>query len=288
MSVRFVRLYPSDWRSGCIGLSFEQEGLYIRICTYIYETERRLPLDDKLAAKLMGAHTNAYRKVRDQLAQLGKIERTETGWTVDRAERELAAATHSQGQAKRQADPERRRDTRQDTLGDTPHNTPIDTPLVFSEKTNEINGPLKSLNLNLSQKDSLSPSESDAARENGRTDDPNFVACKRALNGTTSRALDIVRNADGPYGTKATAAEWLAELIDSYGGDAVLGAVRFFDECQAKGQHIGKPKPWLSKNAARRFENARAAADKPKTKRIPVGFRPQSGEIIYRTVPVDA
>ena len=56
---RFVRFYPSDWRSGCLGLSLEQEGLYVRVCAFIYETNRRLPLDDCAAAKFMGAHTNA-------------------------------------------------------------------------------------------------------------------------------------------------------------------------------------------------------------------------------------
>ncbi len=50
---RFVRFYPSDWRSGCIGMSFEQEGFYVRVCAFIYEADRRLPLDDSLAAKLL-------------------------------------------------------------------------------------------------------------------------------------------------------------------------------------------------------------------------------------------
>ena len=38
---RFVRFYPSDWRSGCMGLSLEQEGFYIRLCAYVYETGQR-------------------------------------------------------------------------------------------------------------------------------------------------------------------------------------------------------------------------------------------------------
>lgn len=64
---RFVRFYPSDWRSGCIGMTFEQEGFYIRVCAFIYESNRRLPLNDSEAAKLIGANTNAYRKLKNQL-----------------------------------------------------------------------------------------------------------------------------------------------------------------------------------------------------------------------------
>lgn len=138
---RFVRFYPSDWRSGCIGMTFEQEGFYVRVCAFIYETGRHLPSDDSVAAKLIGANTNAYRKLRDQLLAAGKIKRCEDGFTVPRAEKELAAATYSKGQQERQADKDAGGDTRQDALGDTP----LDTPLEFSENGNEINGPLKSL-----------------------------------------------------------------------------------------------------------------------------------------------
>lgn len=143
---RFVRFYPSDWRSGCIGLTLEQEGFYIRICAFIYDTDQRLPVgDDSMAAKLMGLHTNAYRKIRDQLVALGKLVERAGYWTVPRADRELAAATSNQARAQeRQADPNTGRETRQDTIGDTHHNSPQETPIEFSEKVIKINGTLKS------------------------------------------------------------------------------------------------------------------------------------------------
>ena len=156
----YVRFYASDWRSGCIGLSLEQEGLYIRICAYIYETNRRLPFDESTAAKFMGVHTNAYRKVLKSLADLGLVERFDDGWSVRRAERELALAQGAKADmgAARRADGAARQDRRAevaadattlpDTVGDTPPDTPIDTPLVsggvFSENANKINGPIKS------------------------------------------------------------------------------------------------------------------------------------------------
>lgn len=142
---RFVRFYPSDWRSGCIGLTLEQEGLYIRLCAFIYETSRRLPLDDAHAAKLMGLHTNAFRKIITQLDDAGKVHRTATGWTVNRAERELEAAighgtaADQEGASNGSIDQDTGGDTRQDTLGDTPLDTPYVSGGVFSENANENN-----------------------------------------------------------------------------------------------------------------------------------------------------
>lgn len=167
---RYVRFYPSDWRSGCFGLTFEQEGLYVRICAFIFETRRRIPIDDAAAAKFMGAHTNAYRKVRDQLAALGKIQKHADGWTVRRAEQEAAAAAkassvshqggttggHTHQDTGGVAREDTVRDTQAVTPQDTPRDTPIDTPPVFSENANKINGPFKEPELNR-KKDPLPP-----------------------------------------------------------------------------------------------------------------------------------
>lgn len=99
---RFVRFYPSDWRSGCIGLSVEQEGLYWRICAHYYETGRRLPLDDKEAAHRLMMNPKNYRRVRDELIALEKIRRHDDGYGNDRAERELEKAV---GETAQKADP---------------------------------------------------------------------------------------------------------------------------------------------------------------------------------------
>jgi uncharacterized protein YdaU (DUF1376 family) len=89
---RFVRFYPSDWRSGCLGLSLEQQGLYVSICAFQWETGRRLFADDTQAAHALGLNPKNYRKVRDQLVDLGKLELHEDGYSNARAETELNAA----------------------------------------------------------------------------------------------------------------------------------------------------------------------------------------------------
>ena len=89
----FVRFYPSDWRSGCIGLSLEEEGLYARICAHFYETGNRLSLDDDVArCSIGGLDIRKYRRVRDGLISKGKLHECQDGYTVPRAELELARA----------------------------------------------------------------------------------------------------------------------------------------------------------------------------------------------------
>lgn len=133
----FVRFYPSDWRSGCIGLSFEQEGLYVRICAYIYETRKRIPASDSAAARILGANTNAYTKVRKQLCDLGLLTMRDGEWTVSRAEVELAKvdAARSEGEVERRVAPRPERQARKDAVDVTQHDTPTDTTPVQAEKT---------------------------------------------------------------------------------------------------------------------------------------------------------
>lgn len=135
--VKFVRFYPSDWRSGCIGMSFEQEGLYVRMCAYIYETRKRIPASDSAAARILGANTNAYRKVRDQLANLGKIVSRSGEWTVERAEVELAKvdAARSETEVERRANTGSVREAHEDAVVVATHDATIDTPPVQAEKT---------------------------------------------------------------------------------------------------------------------------------------------------------
>jgi len=92
-SVAYIRMYPTDWRTGCLGLSLEQEGLYIRMCMFVAETGRRVPLDDTEAARMMGTQTRNYRRVLGELLRLGKIKRHTDGYGNDRVEMERERAT---------------------------------------------------------------------------------------------------------------------------------------------------------------------------------------------------
>jgi uncharacterized protein YdaU (DUF1376 family) len=91
-------MYPTDWRSGCLGLSLEEEGLYMRVCMFQAETGRRVPLDDSQAARMLGGvNLNQYRKVLGQLVLKGKVKRHEDGYGNDRIEHETKKAQGAAG-----------------------------------------------------------------------------------------------------------------------------------------------------------------------------------------------
>ena len=103
---RFVRFYPSDWRSGCLGLSLEQQGLYVAICVFQWETGRRLFSDDTQAAHALGLNPKNYRKVRNELVERGKLTLHENGYANVRAETELNAALGAGSASRRQGEAE--------------------------------------------------------------------------------------------------------------------------------------------------------------------------------------
>jgi uncharacterized protein YdaU (DUF1376 family) len=71
----FAKFFPSDWRTGCLSLNIEEEGLYIRACMFHYDTGRALPDDYSEAARLLNVQIHKYRKVMDALIEKGKIIR---------------------------------------------------------------------------------------------------------------------------------------------------------------------------------------------------------------------
>lgn len=254
---RFVRFYPSDWRSGCIGLSFEQEGLYVRMCAYIYETGKRIPASDSAAARILGANTNAYRKVRDQLAALGKIITRDGEWTVDRAERELALATAAQEvgvatprpvhgvEYQNGGDQVSGRDAGTDAVGDATHDTPTDTPPVQAEKTEQI---LRATKEPISNKQTNKPSLSVSGD------------LKAAFNGSTEAMLSDI--AAWMQAERQYAEKWLRSLVSSHGAAKVLDAYRSVVQAQAKGRMVADPIRYFAKVAASSKAQVEAA-DKP-------------------------
>jgi uncharacterized protein YdaU (DUF1376 family) len=161
---RFVRFYPSDWRSGCMGLTPEEEGVYMRACAHGWETGVRLPLDDAAAASRLTLDVRMWRRIKNKLIEKGKLHVASDGIFNPRAEREFEAATRAKQQADAQADMGSARNghDRQHEDGGSPlagRGTPGAGVLVdvaekspeslgevseiFAAKDNEINGPLK-------------------------------------------------------------------------------------------------------------------------------------------------
>jgi uncharacterized protein YdaU (DUF1376 family) len=182
----------------------------MRVCAFIYDTDKRLPADDSAAAKLMGLHTNAYRKVRDQLAALGKLVMRAGHWTVPRADKELAAATNSSRSQGRQTDQDTGRATREDTLNETPR----ETHQVFSENANEINGPLKS-----QYPIANSKGNSTVRSEYRPADGPDEIS---GLNGSTGEIVEgIAKLLNSMAPDYASARRMITSNVSIYGAHAI-------------------------------------------------------------------
>lgn len=103
--VRFIRMYPTDWRSGCIGLTPEEEGVYIRVCAHYWETGVRLTSDDLASASRIMLDVRMWRRIKANLVQKGKLHVADDGTIYNpRAEAEFRKATGAEEKSVRAAD----------------------------------------------------------------------------------------------------------------------------------------------------------------------------------------
>lgn len=85
----FAKFFPSDWRTGCLVLDLEEEGLYIRLCMFHYDTGKALPDDYPRAARMLNVHINKFRKVMDSLISKGKVIRAQGILFNERVQEEI-------------------------------------------------------------------------------------------------------------------------------------------------------------------------------------------------------
>lgn len=162
----FCKFFPSDWRTGCLSLDLEEEGLYIRVCMYHYDTGKALPDDYPKCAMLLRVNLNKFTKVMNSLIAKDKIIRGQGILFNDRVQEEIdkyraeyaarSAAAKKREEARRQRTLEqieeaKRRAAAEVTPPVTPQVTPtltppvdggVPTPVAWvanSKKPNEIN-----------------------------------------------------------------------------------------------------------------------------------------------------
>lgn len=163
----FARFFPSDWRTGCLTLNLEEEGLYIRVCMFHYDTGKPLPDDYSKCAQLLRVHPHKLKKVMESLIEKGKIIRAQGILFNERVQEEIdkfrsehlarALAAKKREEAKKAKLAEMLREieeyqaqkaaTPQTTRGITPQTTPhTTTPVhpqvdhgVEDKKANDIN-----------------------------------------------------------------------------------------------------------------------------------------------------
>lgn len=144
----YARFFPSDWRTGCLTLNLEEEGLYVRVCMFMYDTGRALVDDDAWASHALRVHIHKYRKVMGSLIAKGKIIRAQgvliNERVIEEFDRWKMAQAENEAMAKRRSEAAKRREENKAhlqrvaealektkaTQGSTPHSTHQSTPPV--------------------------------------------------------------------------------------------------------------------------------------------------------------
>lgn len=74
----FLKLYTADWLEGTVGMTFEQEGFYLRILMLMWSRKAMLPNDPDAIARHMRTTRRVYDRLIADLVRLGKLIVTET------------------------------------------------------------------------------------------------------------------------------------------------------------------------------------------------------------------
>lgn len=87
--VDHIQYHLPDWMAGTEELSFEQEAVYRKLCDFIYLLNGHLKDDDIHNARRLKLSTRKYRRLKNYLVEIGKIDAV-NGWLKNgRATKEL-------------------------------------------------------------------------------------------------------------------------------------------------------------------------------------------------------
>ncbi len=298
----FTKFFPSDWRTGCLVLNLEEEGLYIRLCMFHYDTGKALPDDYPKAAGLLNVHVNKFRKVMDSLISKGKVIRAQGILFNERVQEEIdkyrmehvarSKAARAREEERRaiqlskavEAEIERRRAT---TPVPTPCPTPAPTPLVGAGVSPPVHiepptqstppNPLNSLKVDttaVAQSEHSSGTNLESRSQNPekkeRVYQPASSMTPReeglaGLNGSADPMItDIVGWMTG--GDRQSAKNWLSTFLGQYAQEVVRESYLDLKTQIAEGKIISRPLMVWSKIAARMKATPRqkAAQEAPK------------------------
>lgn len=85
----FIKFFPGDFLGGTGGLSPAERGVYITILCLIWENDGPVDMDDARLARRCGMPKAAFLKAMTALIDEGKLHRTGSGISNDRAEKTL-------------------------------------------------------------------------------------------------------------------------------------------------------------------------------------------------------
>ena len=282
----FAKFFPSDWRTGCLVLNLEEEGLYVRVCMFHYDTGKALPDNDAQASRLLNVQIHKYKKVMKSLIDKGKIIRAQGILFNERVQEEIDKyriqhAARSEAAKKREVDRKsyvqreiekalaQRASTQQTTQPAHTQASPVGgVPSVpddgfqptqsRAEKDSKYKGSDTTAVVQAGQSSATNP-ESRSQKLEDNSGPPTNRDGLGGLNGSAEPMLqDIVKWMN--CGDVKAAREWLANFLKQYGQDVVRDSYMDMKTRTVSGDAVAKPlQYWAS--AARRMK---AEPQKPK------------------------
>lgn len=123
----YCRFLPGKWRTSTLSLTWEQEGLLIRISAFNMDAGVPLPPCRTTAARMLGAHRNKLDKVLDALIAAGEVTEDETGIYSARAIEEYRRASGEMKGEKRAEKAVAKPSINPNAPPAIPHSNPTDT-----------------------------------------------------------------------------------------------------------------------------------------------------------------
>jgi uncharacterized protein YdaU (DUF1376 family) len=100
VKIRRIDFSPGDWIGGTLGMSLEEEGLYIRLVARTYSLGESLDNDPTALAKLCQVRPQVMRRLLDRLKLMGKFHETGGKLVSNRCETEMKLAQNRLEQAR--------------------------------------------------------------------------------------------------------------------------------------------------------------------------------------------
>jgi uncharacterized protein YdaU (DUF1376 family) len=221
-----MKLFTSDYRDGTAQLSFDVQGFYIRILTYLNDGDL-VPSDPSALARFLQCNARTVRKLLPPLLASGKLFQDGLELKNPRIERELEANS-TPIQLEFDANSEARNPKSESNQEASEHY------YGYSHSHCHIH----------SQKEKIATTQPEAAREpEGR------LELKQIFNGSTDAMLADVTAWMGPLCKPENAISWLTGTLAAFGPSRTAQAWTIVNTKRTQGQPVGNPLALWAKTA---------------------------------------
>lgn len=280
----YMKLFTSDYRDGTARMSFELQGFYFRILTYLHDGET-VPSDPVALATFLQCSPRTVRCHLSKLIALGKLYEASGELRNKRVDRDLGPSSDptraelepNSSRTQLELEPNSARTFQNIEQNQGPE-------ICTIERTTSTT---TSISRGSEERNTVSP-----VQEPASPDPPGPADCgelKTAFNGSTESMLADVQAWMGPTAKREQAVRWLKGTVAAYGASRVAQAWTIVVAKQAANELVANPLPLWAKTAGGLREAPKPSAAKPDPKThtfVPNRFGP--GRWVLKTDEVRA